>query len=63
MDVNIEKKMKNNKDINYEICILFFLLINIDYFYIGFVLGLFIYIWSDFFIKKYIDWKLFIKIV
>lgn len=55
--------MKNNKYINYEICILFFLLINIDYFYIGFVLGLFIYIWSDFFIKKYIDWKLFIKIV
>lgn len=54
MDVNIEKKMKNNKDINYEICILFFLLINIDYFYIGFVLGLFIYIyiWSDFLLKS-----------
>lgn len=54
MDVNIEKKMKNNKYINYEICILFFLLINIDYFNIGFVLGLFIYIyiWSDFLLKS-----------
>lgn len=54
MDVNIEKKMKNNKYINYEICILFFLLINIDYFYIDFVLGLFIYIyiWSNFLLKS-----------
>lgn len=54
MDVNIEKKMKNNKYINYEICILFNLLINIDYFYIDFVLGLFIYIyiWSNFLLKS-----------
>lgn len=46
--------MKNNKYINYEICILFFLLINIDYFYIDFVLGLFIYIyiWSNFLLKS-----------
>lgn len=46
--------MKNNKYINYEICILFFLLINIDYFYISFVLVLFIYIyiWSDFLLKS-----------
>lgn len=41
----LKKKMKNNKYINYEICILFNLLINIDYFYISFVLVLFIYIY------------------